>query len=119
MPKETTVTAWYTPDIPVNQRPETYWGLPGLILEVNDGKTTILCSKIVLNSKEKAEIKAPKNGQVVSQKEYEKIVADKTAELKEMNQAAEEEEDRWEVFNIKNSKNIQTIKALKLLWISK
>ncbi|MDI1257597.1 MAG: GLPGLI family protein [Flavobacterium sp.] len=86
MPKEVTVTAWYAPEIPVNQGPETYWGLPGLILEVNDGKTTILCSKIVLNAKEKAEIKAPKNGQVVSQKEYEKIVLDKTAEIKEMNQ---------------------------------
>lgn len=54
MPKEMIVTAWYTPEIPVNQGPEGYWGLPGLILEVNDGKTVILCSKIVLNPKEKA-----------------------------------------------------------------
>jgi len=38
MPKEVVVTAWYTPEIPVNQGPENYWGLPGLILEVNDGK---------------------------------------------------------------------------------
>jgi GLPGLI family protein len=49
MPKETIVTAWYTPEIPVNQGPDKYWGLPGLILEVNDGKT-VLCSKVVLNS---------------------------------------------------------------------
>lgn len=86
MPKEIIVTAWYTMDIPVPQGPENYWGLPGLILEVGDGKTTILCSKIVINPKDKKEIKAPKTGKVVTQKEYEKIVADKMAEMREMNQ---------------------------------
>ena len=86
MPKEILVTAWYTMDIPVPQGPENYWGLPGLILEVSDGKTTILCSKIVINPKDKKEIKAPKNGKVVTQKEYDKIVADKMAEMREMNQ---------------------------------
>lgn len=85
MPKEITITAWYTPEIPVNQGPESYWGLPGLILEVNDGKTVILCSKIVLNSKEKAEIKAPKNGKVVTQKEYDETVMKKMEEMSEMN----------------------------------
>lgn len=86
MPKEIIVTAWYTMDVPVPQGPENYWGLPGLILEVSDGKTTILCSKIVINPKDRKEIKAPKNGKVVTQKEYEKIVADKMAEMREMNQ---------------------------------
>jgi GLPGLI family protein len=46
-----TITAWYTPEIPVSQGPEGYWGLPGLILEVNDGKTTI-CALNCLESKE-------------------------------------------------------------------
>ena len=84
MPKEITITAWYTPEIPVNQGPEGYWGLPGLILEVNDGKTTILCSKVVLNPKDKAEIKAPNNGKEVSQKEYDEIVTKKMEEMSEM-----------------------------------
>jgi len=83
MPKEITVTAWYAPEIPVSQGPEKYWGLPGLILEVNDGKTTILCSKIVLNPKDKAEIKEPTNGKVVTQKEYDDIVIKKTEEMRE------------------------------------
>lgn len=50
MPKETVITAWYTPEISESRAPN-YWGLPGLILEVNDGKTVILCSKVVLNLK--------------------------------------------------------------------
>lgn len=85
IPKEVIVTAWYTPEIPVNQGPESYWGLPGLILEVSDGKTTILCSKIVLNPKDKASIKAPTGGKEVSQKEYDEIVVKKMEEMREMN----------------------------------
>lgn len=86
LPKEITITAWYTPEIPVNQGPEGYWGLPGLILEVNDGKTIILCSKVVLNPKEKTEIKAPTKGKAVSQNEYDEIVVKKMEEFREMNQ---------------------------------
>ncbi|PWB27813.1 GLPGLI family protein [Flavobacterium sp. HTF] len=85
IPKEIAVTAWYTPEIPVNQGPENYWGLPGLILEVNDGKTVILCSKIVLNAKEKVEIKPSKKGKVVSQKDYDETVIKKMEEFREMN----------------------------------
>jgi len=85
MPKEITVTAWYSPEIPINQGPENYWGLPGLILEVNDGKTTILCSKIVLNAKEKVEIKPSKKGKVISQKDYDETVIKKLEEFREMN----------------------------------
>ena len=84
IPKEIVVTAWYSPDIPINQGPENYWGLPGLILEVSDGKTVILCSKIVINPKEKKEIKAPKKGKLVTQSEYDKIVAEKMEEWREM-----------------------------------
>lgn len=83
MPKETTITAWYTPEIPINQGPESYWGLPGMILEVNDGKTIIMCSKVVMNTKDKVEIKAPKNGKVVTQKEYDEIVVKKMEEMRE------------------------------------
>jgi GLPGLI family protein len=86
MPKETIITAWYTPEIPVNQGPENYWGLPGLILEVNDGKTVILCSKVVLNPKVKTEIKAATKGKVTTQKEFDEIVLKKMEEFRDMNQ---------------------------------
>ena len=86
LPKEITVTAWYTPEIPINQGPESYWGLPGLILEVNDGKTVILCSKVVLNAKEKVDIKPATNGKVISQKDYDDTVIKKMEEFREMRQ---------------------------------
>ncbi|MDB4274082.1 GLPGLI family protein, partial [Algibacter sp.] len=35
------IEAWYTPMIPVSQGPGDYWGLPGLILEVSVGNTTL------------------------------------------------------------------------------
>ena len=73
-PKEKRVTVWYTPEIPISQGPEEYWGLPGLILEVNFGKTTILCSKIILNPKEKTTIKELKKGKKVTSEEYERLI---------------------------------------------
>ena len=84
IPKEIEVTAWYAPEIPVGQGPENYWGLPGLILEVSAGKTTMLCSKIVMNPKDKKDIKAPTKGKEVTQKEFDDIVAKKMEEMQQM-----------------------------------
>jgi GLPGLI family protein len=77
------ITAWYTPQIPVNNGPEYYQGLPGLILEVNDGEQTIICSKIVLNPEDKVEIKEPSKGKEVNQEEFERIQEKKREELME------------------------------------
>jgi len=82
-PKEMIITAWYTPQIPVSQGPDEYWGLPGLILEVSAGPTVILCNKIVINPQSGLEIEMPEKGDEVSREEYEKIVAEKTKEMSE------------------------------------
>ena len=84
VPKEIIVTAWYTPQIPINQGPAEYWGLPGLILEVSADRTTILCSKIVMNPSEKVEIKAPTKGKEVTRQEYNSIMKKKMEEMSEM-----------------------------------
>ena len=84
MPKEITITAWYTPQIPVSNGPGEYWGLPGLILEINSDRTTILCSEIVLNPEEKVAISAPDKGKEVSREEYNAIVKKKMQEMREM-----------------------------------
>jgi len=78
----TEVEAWYTPQIPVSHGPLEFWGLPGLILEVSAGDTTLLCSKIVINPKEKIEIEAPDKGKVVTKKEYQETITEKMKEFR-------------------------------------
>ena len=80
-PKDKTITAWYTPEIPVSFGPNNYWGLPGLILEINEPELIILCSKVVLNTKG-ATIKVPNKGQKVSQKEFDAIQKKKYDSMK-------------------------------------
>jgi GLPGLI family protein len=78
-----TVTAWYTPQIPVNNGPENYYGLPGLILEVNAGKQQIICSRIVLNPENKVDINEPTKGKEVNQAAFDKIMEKKNKEMRE------------------------------------
>jgi len=84
IPKEEEVVAWYTMQIPVNNGPGDFWGLPGLILEINSGRTTILCSKIVMNPAEKKAIKRPTKGETVTRAEYTDLVTKKMKEMREM-----------------------------------
>ena len=78
----TEVEAWYTPQIPVRHGPSEYWGLPGLILEVSAGETTMLCSKIVLNPSDVIEIEAPSKGSVVTKSEYQDLIQNKMVEFR-------------------------------------
>ncbi|AWH84997.1 GLPGLI family protein [Flavobacterium album] len=82
--KDIVVTAWYTPEIPVSHGPGDYWGLPGLILELNAASTTLLCTKVTLNPKEKIEIKTPKKGTKVTMKEFTDIMNKKAEEMQEL-----------------------------------
>jgi GLPGLI family protein len=83
--RDNKITAWYAPEIPVNQGPSNFWGLPGLILEANDGFTTYLCSKVVLNAKDKTEIKIPKKGTKITAAEFEKLAIKKAKEFQDAN----------------------------------
>ncbi|MGV9004602.1 GLPGLI family protein [Flavobacterium sp.] len=84
-PTDNIITAWYTPEIPVSFGPNNYSGLPGLILEINEKNNLILCSKVVLNSKDKSEIKKPKKGEKVSRKRFEEIQKKKLDSMKDEN----------------------------------
>ncbi|MDB4094152.1 GLPGLI family protein [Flavobacteriaceae bacterium] len=77
----TTVTAWYTPQIPVSNGPDEFQGLPGLILELSYDSQTILCSKVTLNPKNKTTIKPPTNGKSVTQSEFDTIMTKKMNEM--------------------------------------
>lgn len=76
-------TAWYTPDVPVSHGPNEYWGLPGLILEVTNGRTSLICSKLVLNPKEQVIIEKPEKGKKISQEEFAEIRDKKIKEMSE------------------------------------
>ena len=78
----TEIEAWYTPQIPVGHGPSEFWGLPGLILEVSAGDTTMLCTKIVMNPKEKLIIEAPDKGKVVTKAEYQETIVSKMQEFR-------------------------------------
>lgn len=75
------IEAWYSPQIPVSQGPGNYWGLPGLIMEVNDGTTTYICTKVILNPEEGVKIKRPSKGKKVNREELRAETEAKMAEM--------------------------------------
>jgi GLPGLI family protein len=81
--KEVTTTVWYTPSIPVKHGPDDYYGLPGLVLEVNDGQLTILCSKIIVNPKDGVQVGKPSKGKKVTQVKFDEIEEKKMKEMRE------------------------------------
>jgi len=78
--KERETIAWFTLQIPVSHGPADFFGLPGLILEVHDGEQILLCTKIIINPKDKIIIKEPKKGKEVSQNKFNTIRKEKSEE---------------------------------------
>jgi GLPGLI family protein len=58
-------------------------GLPGLILEVSAGDTTMLCSKVVMNPQEKIKIEAPEKGKEITKSEYQSTIQGKMIEMRD------------------------------------
>ncbi|MFD2587810.1 GLPGLI family protein [Croceitalea marina] len=79
-----TTTVWYTPEIPVNHGPERYWGLPGLILEVSNGRRIMICTQVVLNPEKPVTIEIPSKGKKVDGEEYEAIMKEHAEKMNKM-----------------------------------
>ena len=75
------ITAWYCPDIPVNDGPYLYQGLPGLILEIEMPTKTISMQNIDFNTEIKDKIKVPSTGKKINRDEFNKLLAKKKKEL--------------------------------------
>jgi GLPGLI family protein len=71
-PEPKTITAWYTSEIPVSFGPNGVWGLPGLILQLENENYIYFCTKVTIKNNETVKIKIPNSGKVISKKEYEK-----------------------------------------------
>jgi GLPGLI family protein len=78
-----TTTAWYTTQVPISNGPADYQGLPGLILEINDGKNLMVCTEIILNPENAMAIEEPTKGKEVSKKKFDKIQKQKSEEMME------------------------------------
>lgn len=63
--------AWYSPKIPASFGPKHYFGLPGLILELEETAVVFQAIKITLNPKDKVEI-IPQKGIHISNENYQK-----------------------------------------------
>lgn len=75
------VTAWFTMQIPVSHGPDDFWGLPGLILELQNNGMTYIAERIVLNPNEKVEIEIPKKGEMISSEDYKTLSEEKMQEM--------------------------------------
>lgn len=68
------IVAWFAPEIPIPFGPEGYGGLPGLILEMSMDRDYYYATKINLDKKN-IKIRKPSKGELVSQEEYQAIMA--------------------------------------------
>jgi len=85
------ILAWFTTDIPVSTGPERYYGLPGLMLEVNlnQGQTVWLANKIDLTMPNAALLEEPKDGKKVTAAKYQQIQDEKIAEWEQQQKKKE------------------------------
>ena len=78
----TTLEAWFTPDIPVSAGPAQYGGLPGLILTLTVDSNRVVYTATAVDIKTPVEkITVPSEGSKVTRPEYDRIVAEKQAEM--------------------------------------
>ena len=75
-------TAWYCPEIPINDGPYLFQGLPGLILEIETLTKTISMQSIEFESAVKDKIQPPKAGKKISRDEFNKLLAKKKEEFR-------------------------------------
>ena len=78
-----TVSVWFAPDIPIAAGPASYYGLPGLVLMVQDDNRVLVCTEVQMNVKDKIKLEAPTKGKAVTQKEFSKIRDEKAKEMRD------------------------------------
>jgi GLPGLI family protein len=92
------ITAWFTPQIPVPTGPGSLGGLPGLILKVEsesvsqgegegrrfrEGKRTIMVDSVKLGAIDASLIREPDKGKEVTEEEFREIRREKMEEMRE------------------------------------
>ncbi|MFA5620610.1 MAG: GLPGLI family protein [Weeksellaceae bacterium] len=88
----TKITAWYAPKLNFKTGPEDFWGLPGLILELESGfeyeeggnEGSIYKALSVEVLKDKVKVEAPSKGEKVSRQEFKELAEQQYNKMMEM-----------------------------------
>jgi GLPGLI family protein len=77
------IMAWYTEEFRIPIGPDRFYGLPGLILEVNinEDEMVITVDKMDLRSLKKNELKEPKSGQEITDEEYRAMIQEQMEKM--------------------------------------
>lgn len=73
---------WYAMDIPVNDGPENYWGLPGLILKLETPFMSVTAEEVNADFDTQNIIKKPTEGKKVTREEFDTLFAKKIDEMR-------------------------------------
>lgn len=67
------ITAWFVPEININDGPDVYYGLPGLILEIESENKIITATSVDLLAETATLVKAPSKGKKISQQDFDTL----------------------------------------------
>lgn len=82
------IEAWFTYEVPVSTGPSSYWGLPGLILEITESSVKRISLKELSNIlPQPDQVAPPSKGKKLSSKEYDVLKDRKMKELRESSAA--------------------------------
>lgn len=84
------VEAWYAPKLNFKNGPNKYYGLPGIILKIvetvdsKDGYQKQIFTATEVKLEDKAKIEIPTKGKLVTQQEFDQIIADMNKKFEEI-----------------------------------
>lgn len=71
--KGNSILIWYTDEIPINDGPREFWGLPGLIIQLQINEAVLVVAKSIKKLDKKIDIKKIKGGNIMNIKEFSKL----------------------------------------------
>lgn len=79
---EYNVIAWYCPELPIHVGPKSYGGLPGLILELKEGRMTYRATNVLINPDIDCDLSLKSNKKEISMEAYNQLVKSRAENIK-------------------------------------